>query len=126
MSSLYDTIESDTMILHLFHLLIAVHIAFGAVGLVSFWVPVLGKKGDKAHRKWGKVFWFCILVAGSVAIGLSLLTLIDPIGTHPHLKFEASFIRGIFGVMMFYLAIWRGTALKRSRTNAITQPIARG
>jgi hypothetical protein len=111
------------MILHLFHLLIAVHIAFGAVGLVSFWVPVLGKKGDKAHRKWGKVFWFCILVAGSVAIGLSLLTLIDPIGTHPHLKFEASFIRGIFGVMMFYLAIltvnlaWYGLETIRNKRN---------
>jgi cadmium resistance protein CadD (predicted permease) len=93
------------MILHLFHLLVALHIAFGAVGLVSFWVPVVGKKGDKAHRKWGTIFARTILVAGCLAIGLSLLTLYAPAATHPHLKLPADFIRGIFGVMMLYLAI---------------------
>ena len=94
------------MILHLFHTLIAIHIVFGAVGLVSFWVPVIGKKGGKNHRKWGKVFWVTIMVAGSLAICLSLLTLYDPIGTHPHLTDKGEgFVRGIFGVMMLYLAI---------------------
>ena len=94
------------MIMTLFHILIALHIAFGAVGLVSFWVPVIGKKGAKNHRKWGKVFWFTIMVAGNLALGLSLLTLFDPLATHPHLVDRGQvFVRGIFGVMMFYLAI---------------------
>jgi predicted permease len=112
------------MILHLFHALIAVHIAFGAVGLVSFWVPVVGKKGGKNHRKWGKVFWFTIMVAGSVAIGLSSLTLYDPIATHPHLSDRgAPFVRGIFGVMMLYLAIltlnlaWYGLETIKNKAN---------
>ncbi len=35
---------------------------------------------------------------------ISLCTLIDPLGTHPHLK-DAVFVRSIFGVMMLYLAI---------------------
>jgi hypothetical protein len=94
------------MLLNLFHALIAIHIVFGAVGLVSFWVPVVGKKGGPNHRKWGKVFWFTIMVAGSIAVCLSLLTLYDPIATHPHLVDRgASFVRGIFGIMMLYLAI---------------------
>lgn len=112
------------MILHLFHALIAVHIAFGAVGLVSFWVPVAGKKGAKNHRKWGKIFWFTIMVAGSVAIGLSCLTLYDPIATHPHLADRgAPFVRGIFGVMMLYLAIltlnlaWYGLETIKNKAN---------
>jgi hypothetical protein len=112
------------MILHLFHALIAVHIAFGAIGLVSFWVPVVGKKGGKNHRKWGKVFWFTIMVAGSIAIGLSSLTLYDPIATHPHLSDRgAPFVRGIFGVMMLYLAIltlnlaWYGLETIKNKAN---------
>jgi hypothetical protein len=93
-------------ILTLFHTLIVIHIVFGAVGLVSFWVPVIGKKGSKNHRLWGKVFWFTIMVAGTMALGLASLTLYDPIGTHPHLVDRgAPFVRGIFGVMMLYLAI---------------------
>lgn len=94
------------MILIIFHTLIALHIAFGGVGLISFWVPVIGKKGAKNHRKWGKLFWFTIMVAGSLAVCLSLLTLYDPLATHPHLVDRgATFVRGIFGVMMLYLAI---------------------
>jgi hypothetical protein len=93
-------------ILTLFHTLIAIHIAFGGVGLVSFWVPVVGKKGAKNHRLWGKVFWTTIMVAGCVALCLASLSLYDPLATHPHLTDRgAPFVRGIFGVMMFYLAI---------------------
>jgi hypothetical protein len=92
--------------LTLFHTLIAIHIAFGAVGLVSFWVPVVGRKGDRMHRLWGKVFAVTILVAGSVALCLASLTLIDPMATHPHLTaMGPELVRGIFGVMMFYLAV---------------------
>jgi hypothetical protein len=112
------------MILTLFHTLIAIHIAFGSVGLVSFWVPVIGKKGAKNHRKWGKIFWTTIMVAGSVAVCLSLLTLYDPLATHPHLVDRgATFVRGIFGVMMFYLAIltlnlaWYGLETIKNKAN---------
>jgi cadmium resistance protein CadD (predicted permease) len=113
-------------ILTVFHILIAIHIAFGAVGLVSFWVPVVGKKGAKNHRQWGKVFWFTIMVAGSVAVCLSLLTLYDPLATHPHLmKMGAPFVRGIFGIMMLYLAIltlnlaWYGLETTKNKANHV-------
>lgn len=124
----------------LFHGFIAGHIVFGAVGLVSFWVPVVGRKGSPSHRLWGKVFSICLLATGAFAIGVSLCTLIDPMGTHPHLegKYDEVFIRGIFGVMMLYLAIltvnlaWYGwQAVKNRRAhgenrawpNVILQPL---
>jgi hypothetical protein len=111
-------------ILNLFHLLIATHIAFGAVGLISFWVPVAGKKGAKNHRLWGKVFWTTIMLAGGVALCLASLTLFDPLATHPHLVDRgATFVRGIFGVMMLYLAIltlnlaWYGLETIKHKAN---------
>lgn len=89
-----------------FFTLIALHIVVGSVGLVAFWVPVIGRKGGDAHKRWGKVFTWSMLVTGAAAIGISTCTLIDPIGTHPHLE-EAGpqWIRGIFGWMMQGLAI---------------------
>ena len=91
----------------LFIALVGFHIVTGATGAISFWVPVIGRKGGEVHRRWGRVFTHVLLVTGSLAISLSLLTLYDPLGTHPHLvgQFDAAFIRGIFGWMMFYLGV---------------------
>jgi len=89
-----------------FFTFIALHIAFGSVGLVAFWVPVIGRKGGAAHKRWGKVFTWTMLATGTAAIGISLCTLIDPIGTHPHLvEAGPQWIRGIFGWMMQGLAV---------------------
>lgn len=93
----------------LFEILVAIHIVTGATGLVSFWVPVAGRKGGKNHARFGKVFTMMMLVTGSVAIGIALTTLSDPIATHPqlvdHPEFgDARLIAGIFGWMMLYLA----------------------
>lgn len=91
----------------LFHTLVALHIVTGATGAIAFWVPVIGRKGGVDHRRWGRVFTRSLLVTGTVAIAMSLLTLHDPIGTHPHLegRFEPEFIRGIFGWMMLHNGI---------------------
>ena len=104
-----------------FHILVWTHIATGAVGLVAFWVPILGRKGGQAHRRWGKLFVASMLVTGSVAIGISTCTVIDPVGTHPHLP-DAVLVRGIFGWMMLYLAVltinlaWYGWLCVQNRT----------
>jgi hypothetical protein len=113
------------MELLLFHGLIAAHIATGATGALSFWVPVIGRKGGVNHKKWGKVFTIALLATGSIAIAMSLMTLADPIGTHPHLqdKFDAAFIRGIFGWMMLHVGIltinlaWYGWLCVKNRRN---------
>lgn len=95
------------MIHDLFRILIALHITTGATGAISFWIPVIGRKGGANHRRWGKIFTRVLLATGSFAICMSLLTLIDPLTTHPHLagQFDAEFIRGIFGWMMLYLGV---------------------
>lgn len=101
-----------------------VHIACGAVGLVLFWIPTLGKKGSQTHRKVGHWFARLMLVTASMAIGMSITTLLDPLTTHPKqvaLAWPQSRIEGIFGWMMLYLAIltihlvWHGVAAVRNK-----------
>lgn len=112
--------------LHLFETLVVIHIAFGAPGLITFWVPVVMKKGSKTHKAWGKAFVFMMLVTASCAVGMAALTIIDPVATHPKLIEHGEFsdpllIRGIFGWMMLYLAVltinltWYGWLCIRNR-----------
>ncbi|MEM1139444.1 MAG: hypothetical protein AAGF19_00815 [Pseudomonadota bacterium] len=94
----------------LFHLFVACHIVTGSVGLVAFWVPVGGRKGGPTHGRFGMLFIQTMLATGGFAVLISLCTLADPIGTHPHLLHHELFgsaqsIRAIFGWMMLYLAI---------------------
>ena len=112
----------------LFEILVAVHIVTGSVGLFSFWVPVIGRKGGVTHDRFGKLFTYCMIVTGTVAVGIALTTLSDPVGTHPHLSDHPVFhdprlISGIFGWMMLYLAIltvnlaWHGWLCINNRRN---------
>jgi hypothetical protein len=93
----------------LFEILVAGHIATGSVGLVSFWVPIAGRKGGVNHARWGRLFMRCMLATGVLAMGIAATTLSDPLGTHPQLVDHPQFgdpalIAGIFGWMMLYLA----------------------
>ena len=94
--------ETETVV-HLFEALVIVHILTGSVGLICVWVPIIGKKGGRAHKRWGKVFAYSMLITGSVAIGISLCTLHSPLATHPFSDDEP-LVRGLFGWMMLYLA----------------------
>ncbi|MEM1187574.1 MAG: hypothetical protein AAGI72_03555 [Pseudomonadota bacterium] len=110
-----------------FEIFVALHIVTGSVGLVSFWVPVIGRKGGPGHARNGKLFALMMLLTGSFAIAISLTTLSDPVGTHPQLVDHPDFaqpglIAGIFGAMMLYLATltinlaWHGWLCIRDRT----------
>jgi hypothetical protein len=94
----------ELLVPRLFGAFVVLHIAFGSLGLLAFWIPVIGRKGGKTHRQWGRVFINTMLLTGAAAIGISLCTLLDPLGTHPQLQ-NAEWIRGIFGWMMLGLAI---------------------
>ena len=96
--------------LQLFHALVAGHILTGAVGLVAFWVPITSRKGGARHRWWGRLFVRALLVTGVFAVGISIVTLHDPVATHPRLSehpdlSDPTLIRAIFGWMMLYLAV---------------------
>jgi hypothetical protein len=112
------------MELVLFHTLVIAHIITGVTGAIAFWVPVIGRKGGVNHRRWGQVFTLALLCTGIFALGMSILSLLDPLGTHPHLagRFEESFLRGMFGHLMLHTAIltinlaWYGWLVVRHRS----------
>lgn len=99
-----DAPAQASLVSTFFHGFVVLHIAFGSLGLLAFWVPVIGRKGGLNHRKWGQVFTTTMLLTGAAAIGISAMTLLDPVGTHPHLP-DAEWVRGIFGWMMQGLAV---------------------
>lgn len=52
-----------------------VHVAFGAIGLIAFWVPIFAKKGAVNHVRFGKVFvWSAYVVLGAAALALLIRT----------------------------------------------------
>ncbi|MEM9472844.1 MAG: hypothetical protein AAGA00_12855 [Pseudomonadota bacterium] len=96
--------------LDIFHILVAIHIVTGAIGLVTFWVPVLTDKGNERHKYWGRIFTAMMIATGTVAVGMATMTLLYPMETHPHLVTHEVFsdpvnVRVVFGWMMLYLAI---------------------
>ena len=109
----------------LFEWLVGLHIATGTVGLVAVWIPIAGKKGGVLHRRVGTLFVQSMLATGFTAVAISMTTLSDPTGTHPHLAEHPIFsdpqvITNIFGWMMLYLATltinlaWQGWLSMRS------------
>ncbi len=105
-----------------FPYLVKAHIATGAVGLVLFWVAVLSRKGGSAHKQWGRIFVYSMLITGCFAIGMGTATILDPVGTHPDLP-DTVMVTGIFGWMMVYLAIltislaWHGRGVVENKRN---------
>lgn len=87
-----------------FDILVTAHILTGAVGLVTLWVPILGRKGTAEHKRFGRIFARCLLATGLFAVGISICTLIAPLETHPFAD-DPALVRGVFGWMMLYLAI---------------------
>lgn len=98
----------------------ALHIVIGSIGLLCFWVPVLSAKGGNVHRGSGRVFAYAMLATGTLAIGISGMTLLAPLPTHPQ-QTDALIVRGIFGWMMQYLGIltinlaWYGWSCVRNK-----------
>jgi len=88
----------------IFEGLVAAHVVTGATGLISMWVPVVTRKGSPSHRRWGRIFVGAMLATGTIAIGISLVSLFYPLTTHPWSE-DAPMIRGLFGWMMLYLGI---------------------
>lgn len=105
-----------------FHTLVIAHIVSGTIGLLTMWVPIVGRKGSALHKQWGRIFAYALLVTGTIAIGISLCTLAAPLETHPQFD-DAALIRGLFGWMMLYLAVmtinlaWYGLQCIRNRND---------
>lgn len=104
----------------LFKLLVALHITTGTVGLVAFWAPVLSKKGNAFHQRWGRIFVASMLSTGTIAMLISLVTLAAPLETHPDIP-DVVLVTAVFGWMMLYLGLltvnlaWYGLLAVRNR-----------
>jgi len=102
-------------------LLVACHIVAGSIGLISVWPPLMAKKGDSNHKRWGRVFVWSMLTVGCFAAGMSVVTIAAPVATHPHFDFSREILEGVFGWMMLYLATltlnlaWYGRECVRNR-----------
>lgn len=57
----------------LFSILLMVHITGGSVGLLSGTVNMIRKKGDRVHRRIGKIFSYGMFAAGISALALSVM-----------------------------------------------------
>jgi hypothetical protein len=107
-----------------FEAFLLVHVTTGAVGLVLFWIPVIGRKGSATHRTFGHWYARLMLVTASMAFCMAITTLLTPMETHPKqvaLQWPQWRIEGIFGWMMAYLAIltvqlvWHGLITIRNK-----------
>ncbi len=90
---------------YLFNSIIFVHVIAGSIGLASFWVPVFARKTKGVHTRFGKIFAYGMFLTGASAAVAALLTLADPLGTHPDVpsRYEMG-LRAINGLMLLYLA----------------------
>jgi hypothetical protein len=88
----------------LFALLVIGHIVTGLVVLISFWVPIVSRKGGVDHRRWGHIFTKALYAAAWLAIAMALLNLTSANDRHPTLADRRVF-EGMFGWMMLYLGI---------------------
>lgn len=52
-----------------------IHIVIGFMGLAAFWVPVVTRKGGRAHKQFGKVFALSGYIVGTTAVATTTLRL---------------------------------------------------
>ena len=90
--------------MHLFEIIVVLHVICGAIGLASFWVPIASVKGSSKHRSWGQIAARAFMAAGVLAIAMALLSLFGSEQRLPMIKDRVLF-RGLFGWMMLYLGV---------------------
>lgn len=90
--------------MHAFTALVVLHVMAGAVGLISFWIPIATHKGGPSHRRWGRIGARALMIAGALAVAMALLSLYGPEKRLPMIRDRALF-NGLFGWMMLYLGL---------------------
>ena len=66
--------------------LLYIHIFFGAIALMVFWLPIIARKGSKVHINAGKVFYYIMLFVAGSGIVMSLIGMADPVGIYVNSK----------------------------------------
>ncbi len=91
-------------------ILIIIHAVFGGIALLAGIIPMVGKKGDKPHKLFGKIFVVCMLISALIALIIAVLP-----------GHENPFLFGV-GLFSSYLAYTGNRALKYKQANiSLTQ-----
>ncbi len=104
------------------------HIAIGFIGLVSWWLPIVSKKGGRNHRLFGKVFAACAYWIGfSTLISLVLRLSMAPWSTEGvgGVLSQAGFLifLGYIGLVTVTITHWAVRVIRtRSDPPAIDTP----
>ena len=59
-----------------------IHIALGACALLLFWVPVITRKGNLNHKRFGRFFAWAMYTVSFSGIAMSSLDLLFPVAMH--------------------------------------------
>ena len=59
--------------LHLYKLVLSLHIAAGLTGLAAFWTPAFARKGGTTHVQVGRVFYKATCVIALTGLALAAL-----------------------------------------------------
>lgn len=96
-----------------FDAFVKLHVLAGFLGLASFWIPVVAKKGGRLHIQAGWVFAISMLAAAISAVLISLWTLMDPVGTQPEAS-GAAVERLLYfnGLFLGYLGLLAGLSAR--------------
>jgi hypothetical protein len=88
-------------------LLLAVHVAGGAVALVAFWIPAMARKGGPLHRKAGRVYVKGMSLVVVTSVPLSLVSFA-----------RGNWLAGTFLLYLFVItlaALYSGTRALKSK-----------
>lgn len=88
-----------------FEVLLYPHIAGGFLALLVAPIAMIVKKGGQAHRAWGKVFFYSMVVVAVTALGMSLM--------------KDNVFLAMVGIFSFYLAASGYRALYRRHLQSI-------
>jgi hypothetical protein len=99
------------MIEILYALLIYLHVASGFIALLSFWVPLLTRKGSVWHRRAGWLYTFTML---SVSLTAALMAFVRLVGWKPSTGEELQFAWFLLLLAIVALASgWQGIVVLR-------------
>ncbi|WNS81571.1 DUF2306 domain-containing protein [Domibacillus sp. DTU_2020_1001157_1_SI_ALB_TIR_016] len=71
-----------------FDLILMLHIFGGFAALFTFWIPLVTKKGGKAHRRSGWLYTSGMIAVAVSAVYLSTVRLIDPASSQETVSFS--------------------------------------
>lgn len=74
------------------HIFLAVHITAGTGAFVLAPLALLTAKGGKAHRRWGKIYFWCMAVVGFTALVMALYRPVLFLALVAIFSFYASFV----------------------------------